>query len=514
MVPFSKLLNGIKVIAGTGNMDVPIKDITDDSREVEDGYLFVCMPAIYESRYAQWVYSTDGHDYIPDAIKSGAAAIVSQNPIQPENAGALAASDRVAFVQVQDTRWALAKIAAEFYGNPSRELTIVGITGTNGKTSTSYLVRSALAAGELKTAIMGTISHRIAKSDVPAGMTTPEAHNLQKMLADAVDEGFDGMVMEVSSHALELKRTVGIEFDIAVFTNLTQDHLDFHKDMAGYLAAKTKLFSELKEGDRRPFAIINVDDPAGEHIIRHTNAEVITYAVHSKADLRILDFQSSVEGLTFRASIRGSDELEVKLQLLGEYNLYNALAAVGVGISQGLDLDVIKKGLESAYLIPGRFERVNCGQDYTVVVDYAHTPDALEHALRAAGKLAEGRLITVFGCGGDRDKSKRPLMGSAATMLSDYSIITSDNPRSENPTEIILQIQDGIDNNWSEGQRYELIPDRRSAIQKAIEMAEKGDIVVIAGKGHEDYQILNSGKIHFDDREVATEFINLCSCGL
>jgi UDP-N-acetylmuramoyl-L-alanyl-D-glutamate--2,6-diaminopimelate ligase len=509
MVPLSKLLSGIDLVARIGSLNVPIKGITDDSREVKDGYAFVCMPAVYESQYARWVYSTDGHDYIPDAIERGAATIISQNSVQPGSAGILPASDRVTFVQVQDARCTLAKMAAEFYGNPSSKLMVVGVTGTNGKTSTCYLARSVLAAGKLETAVLGTITHRVAGSDTPAGMTTPEAHRLQKMLSDAVEESLDGIVMEVSSHALELKRIDGTEFDVAVFTNLTQDHLDFHKDMAGYLAAKTRLFSELMKDSKQAFAIVNVDDPAGEHIIRHTDAEVITYAVHSEADVKVRDFRSSAEGVTFRTSIRGhSRGLKVKLQLLGEYNLYNALAAIGVGVSQGVDLDAIREGLESVDLIPGRFERVTMGQDYTVVVDYAHTPDALERALHAAKKIADGRLITVFGCGGDRDKGKRPLMGSVATALSDYSIITSDNPRSEAPMEIIAQIQSGIDGRWSEGQRYELIPDRRSAIQKAIGMAEKGDIVVIAGKGHENYQILKGGRIHFDDREVACESIH------
>jgi len=501
MTNLSKLINGIELVSSMGELDISISGVTDDSREVKDGYVFVCMPAVYESQNARWVYSTDGDDYIPDAIARGASVIVSQNSVQP-------APDGITFVQVRNARRALAKIAAEFYGNPSQKLMVVGVTGTNGKTSTCYLTRSVLAAGGIETAVLGTITRRIGGMDIPAGMTTPEAHRLQKMLRDALEEGLDGVVMEASSHALELERIAGTEFDVAVFTNLTQDHLDFHKDMSGYLAAKTKLFSDLMK--ERSFAIINLDDPAGEHIIRHTNAEVITYSIHDKADLQILDYRSSVEGLTFRVSIRGDQELEVKVQLLGEYNLYNALAAMGVGISRGLDLGMIKAGLESLDLVPGRFERVNCGQDYTVVVDYAHTPDALERVLNAARKIAQGRLITVFGCGGDRDKSKRPLMGRIATNLSDHSIITSDNPRSEDPLEIIYQIRDGIDSTWAEGHRYELIPDRRSAIQKAIAAAQKGDVVVIAGKGHENYQILKGGRVHFDDREVACDAISGC----
>jgi len=495
MTALSELLNGIGIVARTGNLDILIKGVADDSRMVEDGYVFVCMPGIHDSQNAYWIYGTDGNDYIPDAVRRGAVAIVSEKSIP-------SAADGVTFIQVQDARYALAKIAAEFHGNPSRKLKVVGITGTNGKTSTCYLSRSVLTAGDIKTAISGTIIQRVAGSDMPAGMTTPEAHRLQKMLKNALEEGFDSVVMEVSSHALELKRADGIEFDVAVFTNLTQDHLDFHRDMRGYLASKTHLFSHLMKNDKRPFAIINVDDPTGEHIIQNTRAEVITYAVQNEADLRVCDFQSTADGLAFRVSIRGSEELEVKLQLLGEYNLHNALAAMGIGISQGLDLEVIKAGLESLDSVPGRFERVDCGQDYIVVIDYAHTPDALERVLNAARKLTEGRLITVFGCGGDRDKGKRPLMGRIATDLSNYSIVTSDNPRSEDPMEIISQIQEGINGNV-----YEAIPDRRSAIQRAVEMVEKGDMIVIAGKGHENYQILNDGRIHFDDREVACESI-------
>ncbi len=498
MGTLSKLLNGIDIVARARNLDVPIKGVADDSREVEDGYVFVCMPDTYESANARWVYGTDGNDYISDAIKKGAAAIVSQKPAPSGTGG-------VTFVQVQDARYALAKIAAEFYGNPSRKLKVVGITGTNGKTSTCYLSKSVLAAGNIKTAISGTIIQRVTGSDVPAGMTTPEAHRLQKMLSDVLDEGFDSVVMEVSSHALELKRADGIEFDVAVFTNLTQDHLDFHRGMRGYLASKMRLFRYLMKEDKPSFAVINVDDSAGGSIMRSTSAEVITYAVHNEADLKVIDFQSSVEGLTFRVSVRGSEELEVKLQLLGEYNLHNALAALGVGLSQGLDLEAIKAGLENLDSVPGRFERVDCGQDYTVAVDYAHTPDALKRVLEAARRLTKKKLITVFGCGGDRDKGKRPLMGRVATELSDHSIVTSDNPRTEDPLEIISQIQEGISVS-----KYESIPDRRSAIQRAIEMAKKGDMVVIAGKGHENYQILNDGRIHFDDREVASEAITRC----
>jgi UDP-N-acetylmuramoyl-L-alanyl-D-glutamate--2,6-diaminopimelate ligase len=496
MIRLSELLKGLDIISVAGDTGTMVKGITDDSREVKNGYIFACMPAVYDSDYAHWVYNTDGHNYITDAINRGAAVVVLQDPSYMKS------DSEATCIHVRDTRYALAKMSAEFYGNPADKLIMVGITGTNGKTSTSYLSKAVLEAGNLKTGILGTITHRIAGKDTPAGMTTPVAHRLQKMLSDALSEDFDSVVMETSSHALELKRVDGIGFDVGVFTNITQDHLDFHKDMAGYLGSKTRLFSHLMKVNKSAFAVVNADDPASQHIIRNTKAKVITYAVNSEADLKVMDFQPSVDGLFFRTRIQGDKELKVKLQLLGEYSLYNALAAMGVGISQGLDLEVIKTGLESVPLVPGRFEKVDCGQDYTVVVDYAHTPDALERVLSAAKKLTKGKLISVFGCGGDRDKGKRPLMGRVATALSDYSVITSDNPRTEDPLEIISHIKAG-----AEDQGYEAIPDRREAIRRALEIAEAGDMVVIAGKGHENYQILKDGRIHFDDREIVCEVL-------
>jgi len=497
MNSLSNLVSNIKVIEKYGDLSTQINGITDDSREVKEGYAFVCMPSVYESPYAHWNYRTDGHDYIPNAIKNGVSAIVVQKPFSK-----IELKEGIAFVRVEDTRSALAKMSATLYDNPSHKLLVVGVTGTNGKTSTCYLSRSILNTGGIKTAILGTIVQRIGGKDVSAGMTTFEAHRLQKILGDVVNEGMDAVVMEASSHALELKRVDEVAFDVAVFTNLTQDHLDFHKGMEGYLAAKTKLFANLGNYKKNTYAIINADDPASEHLIRNTKAKVITYAVNSNADLKVIDYQSTAEGLAFRVLVYGKDELEVKLQLLGEYNLYNALAAMGVGVSQGLNLDTIKTGLEGVESVQGRFERVNCGQDFTVIVDYAHTPDALERVLTTARKLTKGKLITIFGCGGDRDKTKRPIMGDMATSLSDYAFVTSDNPRTEDPMQIISNILEGT----KDGQ-YEVIPDRRSAIQKAIEIAKKGDFVVIAGKGHENYQIIGTNKIHFDDKEVACEFL-------
>ncbi len=493
----SELLDGIKIIQSYGDLNIQVSGVTDDSREIKDGNIFVCMPAIYESPYAKWTYRTDGHDYIQNAIDNGASAIIVQKPLND-----VILKNGITFVYVDDTRVALAKISARFYDYPSRKLLMVGVTGTNGKTSTCYLSRSVLTSGGKKTAILGTIVQRIGGKDISAGMTTFEAHRLQKILNDIVNEGMDAVVMEASSHALELKRVDEVDFDVAVFTNLTQDHLDFHKGMEGYMFAKTRLFAGLGSYKNPVYAVINADDPASDNIVHSTKAKVITYAVKNDADLKVKSYQSTPQGLSFLVSVYGKDEIEINLQLLGDYNLYNALSAIGVGVSQGLSLDVIKNGLELVNSVPGRFDRVDCGQDFTVIVDYAHTPDALERVLTAARKLTKGRLITVFGCGGDRDKTKRPIMGKTATSLSDYAIVTSDNPRTEDPMQIISHILDGIN-----GGEYEVIPDRRSAIKRAISIAKNGDFIVIAGKGHENYQIIGTDKIHFDDKEVASEFI-------
>jgi len=497
MAVLSSLLNDIEVIDKSGSLDVGIKGINDDSRQIKDDDVFVCMPSVYDSPNAYWKYRTDGHDYIPIAIENGASAIIAEKPLSE-----LELVDGITFVRVKDARSALSRMSARLFDYPSRKLLVVGVTGTNGKTSICYLSRSILIDGGYNTAILGTIVQRVGGKDISAGMTTFESHRLQKVFRDILDEGMDSVVMEASSHAIELKRVDDVDFDVAVFTNLTQDHLDFHKGMEGYLGSKTKLFSDLGAYKKNTYAVLNADDTASKHIMKNTKAEVITYAVNNDADLKVIDYNSTADGLAFRVSVKGKDELEVKLQLLGEYNLYNALAAMGVGISQGLSLDTIKTGLEGVGSVPGRFDRVNCGQDFTVTVDYAHTPDALERVLIAAKKLTEGKLISVFGCGGDRDKTKRPLMGNVATSLSDYAIVTSDNPRTEDPMQIISHILKGI-----KGGEYEVIPDRKSAIGKAIGMAKKGDFIVIAGKGHEDYQIIGTTKIHFDDKEIASDFI-------
>jgi UDP-N-acetylmuramoyl-L-alanyl-D-glutamate--2,6-diaminopimelate ligase len=497
MTILSNLLYNIEIIEKSGDIDININGINDDSRQIKKDDIFVCMPSVYDSPYAHWIYRTDGHDYILNAIENGASAIIVEKPLSELNL-----IDGVTFVRVKDARSALAKMSAKFYDYPSRKLLVVGVTGTNGKTSICYLSKSILMAGGHNTAILGTIVQRVGGKDISAGMTTFEAHRLQKVLSDIVDEGMDSVVMEASSHAIELKRIDEVDFDVAVFTNLTQDHLDFHKGMEGYLGSKIKLFSGLGAYKKNTYAVLNADDPASKQILNNTKAEIITYAVNNKADLKVINYKSTAEGLIFNVLVRDKEELEVKLQLLGEYNLYNALAGMGVGISQGLSLDIIKAGLEGVEGVPGRFDRVNCGQDFTVVVDYAHTPDALERVLTAGKKLTEGKLICVFGCGGDRDKTKRPLMGNVATSLSDYAIVTSDNPRTEDPMQIISHILEGI-----KGGKYEVIPDRKSAIGRAIKIAKKGDFIVIAGKGHENYQIIGTTKTHFDDKEIAREFI-------
>ena len=548
-------LKGIEVIATTGDLEREIEGIACDSRHVEQNFAFVCYQGV----------NVDGHEYIPNAIDRGATAVISELPLRPSvrplrgasppcaglrlhslRERKLSVPEGVSLVQVKDGRLALAIMAANWYDIPAERLKIIGITGTNGKTSTAHLIQSVFTAAGCKMGIVGSVGHKVGNRFIPATTTTPDALHLHKLLKDMADDGEDSVVMEVTSHSLEQKRVAGILFDVAVFTNLTQDHLDFHSDMRDYLDAKVKLFQQLKNNS---IAILNADDDASDYIRERTNASIpdsrdgfaqLTYGVEKPADLYATGVESTINRLSFTA-ITPVGNIDVQLKLLGEYNLYNALAAIGVGLSQGFALDVIKSGLESA-TVPGRFELVDCGQDFAVVVDYAHTPDALERLLKAARKITKGaplrgtkqshwdklhhcakpsrrshpenrgrasgpenrgRLICVFGCGGDRDRGKRPIMGRIASEIADHVVITSDNPRTEEPEQITAEIEGGI----KEGANYDVIISRNAAIAHGIEIARNGDLVVIAGKGHENYQIFKDKRIHFDDREVAAEHL-------
>lgn len=492
---FTKELSGLlKEVYGAvvrGDLGVCVEGLTYDSRKVKQNYAFVCIEG----------YKTDGHLYLKDAIDNGAAVIVAQKPVSVPS--------EITLVIVEDTREALALMGAAFYDYPSDKLNIIGVTGTNGKTTTTHLIEAILVKAGEKVGLIGTIKNKIMDKEFPVTNTTPESLDLQLLLAEMHGAGVSYLVMEVSSHALELRRVAGCEYDQAIFTNITQDHLDFHETMKNYLAAKKKLFTSIDAEPRKSrdkYSIINLDDLKGHEIASSAGGSVITYGLQKEADIHAKDIKLRPEGVSFRV-ITPVGAMDLELNLTGMFNVYNALAAIASGIAEGISLKTIKAALEEIQGVPGRFEKVDMGQPFSVLVDYAHTPDSLENVLKAARGFAEGRLITVFGCGGDRDRSKRPVMGEVSATLSDFSIITSDNPRGENPEAIIQDIIEGVTPVIGED-RYSVIPDRKEAIKVAINMAGAGDVVIIAGKGHETYQIVGDQVLHFDDREVAAEMLS------
>lgn len=473
-----------------------VTGVADDSRAVRRGALFVAVKG----------ERVDGHDFVQAALAAGAGAVVCERPVHTED---------VPVVQVADSRAALGVLGSAFHREPSTRLRMVGVTGTNGKTTTTYVCKALLEAVGRKVGLIGTVAYQIGPDLLPAGHTTPGAVELQSLLARMAEAGMDTAVMEVSSHALALDRTAGCEFDVAVFTNLTQDHLDFHPDMEEYFQAKLRLFTGLngirKSGKR---AIVNVDDPRGPRVISACPAPVWSYAIKHPADLKAERIKLSVDGTAFTATTPAGS-VDIQSHLVGEHNVYNLLAAIGVALHEGVSIDDIKRGLGTVANVPGRFERVATGRDFTVVVDYAHTEDALLRLLAAAQALKCGRIITVFGCGGDRDRSKRPKMGRAAVLYSDVVILTSDNPRTEDPQAILREVEAGVREALRDrpGVHYRVIADRRDAIRAAVQEARAGDMVLIAGKGHEDYQIIGTTKFHFDDREVAREAVERLRSG-
>jgi UDP-N-acetylmuramoyl-L-alanyl-D-glutamate--2,6-diaminopimelate ligase len=478
-----ELLEAVEVRAAAGDPAMLIKGIAYDSRQVKPGFLFVAIEG----------FKTDGHEYIDDAIKNGAAAVVIQQKVSVP-AG-------IAWVHVHNTRNALAHIAARFYYYPSAKMKMIGITGTNGKTTTSYLVAAVLSASGLKTGLIGTIHNRIGDRILPVKNTTPESLDLQRLLSEMVAEGVNACIMEVSSHALALHRVDGCDIDVAVFTNLTQDHLDFHEDMKEYMETKLKLFSSpagcgTKRGNK--YAVINADDDKAADIVKSSSRNVYTYGVNRPADVWAEDIVVKAGGVSL--TVQGKwGRCPLNLKITGLFNVYNALAAFTTTAAMGVPVEVIKNSLEAVKGVSGRFELVDSGQDFTVIVDYAHTPDGLENVLKTARQITGARLITVFGCGGDRDRKKRPLMGRIAADYSDFAVITSDNPRTEDPLQIIAEVEEGV--KLAAGKdRYIVVPDRRKAIRQAIGMAKREDVVVIAGKGHEDYQLIGTQKFPFNDR--------------
>jgi UDP-N-acetylmuramoyl-L-alanyl-D-glutamate--2,6-diaminopimelate ligase len=428
------------------------------------------------------------------------AALVTQQP---------AADLSIPFVRVTDSRKALGLLGSRFYGDPSSHIRMIGVTGTNGKTTTTYVCKALLEGLGRQVGLIGTVAYQIGKETIPAAHTTPGALELQQLLAKMVAGGCTTAVMEVSSHALAQDRTSGCEYDVAVFSNLTQDHLDFHKTMDEYFQAKLRLFTGLT-GTHKPNkrAIVNTDDPSGNRIKQLCPAPVWTYSLKAKADLRAEDVRLSLGGTTFTAATPAGS-FPIESHLVGEHNVYNLLAAIGVALHEGAMPDQVRQAVTQVINVPGRFERVMAGQRFTVVVDYAHTEDALIRLLTAAQTLKTGRIITVFGCGGDRDRGKRPKMGGAAVRYSDIVILTSDNPRTEDPLSILQEVEVGVTDALLQRPHvtYQKVPDRREAISVAVREARKDDMVLIAGKGHEDYQIIGTKKFHFDDREVAREAI-------
>lgn len=482
MVRLSQLLEALKEKEVSGPQDIEIKGITYNSKRVGKSSLFVAIKG----------YRTDGHLFINEALLKGARAVVMEKRI-PLGEGATG-------ILVPDARKALALLADRFYHHPSKRLKLIGITGTNGKTTTSYLIEAILTSNKKRCGLLGTIAHKIGDRTIPAQITTPESLDLQSLLSQLVAKRIKYAVMEVSSHSLELSRIEKVKFSIAVFTNLSIDHLDFHQTLENYLEAKTRLFTRLA---KNAFAVINIDDPKSRYIKERTPCSTLTYGIEKKADIRARRINSSLEGSSFKVKTKGGD-LDVNLPLPGKHNVYNALAAIGVSSLLKIPPSAIKEGLERVRNIPGRFERIDEGQDFWVIVDYAHTDDALEKVLSTCRELIKGRIILVFGCGGDRDKSKRPLMGEVAAKYSDYTVITNDNPRSEEPLSIASSIEVGMKR--GDG-KYTIILDRKEAIRKVIEEACPGDIVLIAGKGHETTQIIGTQVLPFDDREVAREIL-------
>ena len=484
-------LNGqVAIVERLGDLDGSITSVTDDSRSVSSGSLFVAVKG----------ERVDGHTYVGQAIKAGAAAIVGQDSVERAS---------VPFVQVTDSRKALGLIGSRFYGDPSAQLAMIGVTGTNGKTTTTYLCKALLENIGRRVGLIGTVAYQIGAERIPASHTTPGAVELQQLLARMNEAQLDSVVMEVSSHALAMDRTAGCEYDVAVFTNLTQDHLDYHRTMEDYFQAKLRLFTGLGQGKKtRQRAIVNMDDPRGVYVRAACRVPVWGYALNVSADLMAESVRLSMNGSTFTAATPAGT-FTVESRLVGEHNVYNLLGAIGVALHGGATCDQVREAVARVSNVPGRFERVSAGQDFTVVVDYAHTEDALVRLLTAARTLKTQRIITLFGCGGDRDRGKRPKMGRAAVEFSDVVILTSDNPRTEDPLAILREVEAGVREALQRrpSVQYHMVADRREAIGTAVRLARPGDILLIAGKGHEDYQIVGTKKMHFDDREVAREAI-------
>ncbi|MBV7503830.1 UDP-N-acetylmuramoyl-L-alanyl-D-glutamate--2,6-diaminopimelate ligase [Bacillus sp. sid0103] len=479
-----KLLKNLHLLVPYQGEDPEITSIENDNRKVQKGSLFICIKG----------YTVDGHDFAESAVKNGAAAVLSERPLSLD----------VPVILVKDTTRAMAVLADVFYEQPTKNLHLIGITGTNGKTTTSHLIEKIFADADQKTGLIGTMYTKIAEKTIETKNTTPESLTLQKTFNQMVEAGVDIAVMEVSSHALDLGRVHGCDYDVAVFTNLTQDHLDYHKTMEEYKRAKSLLFAQLGntfDHQKPKFAILNADDPASEMYSRSTAAHVITYGIDNNADIQAKNIHMTSSGTKFDLHVQ-TEKFPIQMQLIGKFSVYNVLASIAAAVVSGISIKEVIQSIEDVRGVSGRFELVNAGQDFTVIVDYAHTPDSLENVLKTVQHFAKKKVFVIVGCGGDRDRTKRPLMAKIACEWSTDPILTSDNPRSEDPLAILKDMEAGV-----QGEAYRVIPDRKEAIQTAIREASEGDVILIAGKGHETYQIIGNVVHDFDDRLVAREAI-------
>jgi UDP-N-acetylmuramoyl-L-alanyl-D-glutamate--2,6-diaminopimelate ligase len=478
------LLQHLHLLVPYQGTNPEITSIENDNRKVQKGSLFICIKG----------YTVDGHDYAESAVNNGAAAVLAERELPLS----------VPVIIVKDTTRAMAVLADAFYQHPTKKMHLIGITGTNGKTTTSHLIEKIFSDVNRCTGLIGTMYTKIGDQKIETKNTTPESLVLQKHFHQMLEAGVDTAIMEVSSHALHMGRVHGCDYDIAVFTNLSQDHLDYHKTMDEYQHAKSLLFSQLGntfDPNKPKYAILNADDSASEMYRKSTAAHVVTYGIDNDADFHARNIRMTSAGTTFEIVIK-EKSYPINIQLIGKFSVYNVLASIAAAYVSKIPMNKIIDSIESVKGVDGRFELVNAGQEFTVIVDYAHTPDSLENVLKTIQSFAQKRVFVIVGCGGDRDKTKRPLMAEIACRYATDPIFTSDNPRSEDPLAILKDMENGVP-----GKKYITIPDRKEAIGTAINNAADGDVILIAGKGHETYQIIGSEVYDFDDRVAAREAI-------
>lgn len=486
-------LKGLEYKCIHGDIETEINNIAYDSRKVNQGDVFVCISG----------YKTDGHQYIESALNNGAGALIVDKEISQD------ISSAATIIKVSDSRMALSKMSANYFLNPTEDMNIFGVTGTNGKTTITYMIKQILEASGINCGIIGTISYKIGTAEYSSSNTTPESYELHRMFKEMKESHIEACAMETSSHALSLSRVDDVNFNYGIFTNLTPDHLDFYNDLDSYFEAKKKLFYLTKKAN-----MINIDDTYGKRLaasLKGIETPVFTYGIENESDFKAEMIEATQRWNKFDIVYKGNVLGSIKVPIPGLFSIYNALAAAGICFIAGIDFENIKRALENMTGVPGRFEVVPNNKDILVIVDYAHTPDALEKVIKTANEFKKGRLICVFGCGGDRDRTKRPRMAQISCRLADHTIITSDNPRSEDLMQIIDDMESGIKNTDAS---YEIIADRYEAIKRAVEICQKNDMILIAGKGHETYQIIGNKTFHFDDREVTKEIINSCNQGV